>query len=300
MREKSVKTPWYKSSGDLPLHLDYFDGSMFDAMKKIADEYPNYIAIEFMGKTTTYSKLVDEVHKCAKALKTLGVREGDRVTIALPNCPQAIYMFYAINLIGGIANMIHPLSAEKEIEFFLNDSKSVTAITLDQFYGKFERIRENTSINNIVIASIKDELSKPIRAGYMFTEGRKIQKIPSDAPIIRWNEFIKLGKYCFYKYEVQRKSDDPAVILYSGGTTGTPKGILLSNYNFNALGKQIISANTMFRPGDKMLAAMPIFHGFGLGVSIHAMLQSGGRCILVPRFTAKSYSKLIINICVWI
>ena len=191
--------------------------------------------------------------------------------------------------------MIHPLSAEKEIEFYLNESQSVTAITLDQFYGKFERIRQNTKVVNIIIASVKDELSKPIKAGYMLTEGRKIQKIPADAPIIRWQDFLRLGHCCFYNYSVQRKKDDPAVILYSGGTTGTNKGIVLTNQNFNALGEQIIAANPMFRVGDKMLAAMPIFHGFGLGVCIHTMLSVGGRCILVPRFTPKSYAKLIVK-----
>lgn len=292
---KSVKTPWKKFLGGVPSTLEYFEGSMFEAVEKIAKEYPNGIAFDFMGRSTTYSKMIDEIRKCAKALKTIGVREGDRVTIAMPNCPQAIYMFYAINLVGGVANMIHPLSAEKEIEFYLNESESVTAITLDQFYGKFESIRQNTKVVNIIIASVKDELSKPIKAGYMLTEGRKIQKIPQDAPIIRWNDFMKLGKHCFYNYSVSRAADDPAVILYSGGTTGTTKGIVLTNKNFNALGQQVVAANPMFRPGDKMLAAMPLFHGFGLGVCIHTMLSQGGRCILVPRFTAKSYAKLIVK-----
>lgn len=112
----------------------------------------------------------------------------------MPNCPQAIYMFYAVNLVGGIANMIHPLSAEKEIEFYLNESESVTAITLDQFYNKFESIRQNTKVVNIIIASVKDELSKPVRAGYMLTEGRKIAKIPKDAPVIRWKEFMNMAR----------------------------------------------------------------------------------------------------------
>ena len=289
----SAKAPWKSSLGEVPFHLDYFDGSMFEAVEKIAQQYPNNVAFDFMGRSTSYKALVKEIEACAKALRTIGVREGDKVTIAMPNCPQAIQMFYAVNLIGGVCNMIHPLSAEKEIEFYLNESESVTAITLDQFYNKFENIRHNTKVVNIVIASIKDELSKPVKAGYMLTEGRKIKKIPEDAPVIRWKEFLHMGKHCFYNYKVKRTGSDPAVILYSGGTTGTTKGILLSNRNFNALGQQVIAANPMFRVGDKMLAAMPLFHGFGLGVCIHTMLSQGGRCILIPRFTAQTYAKQI-------
>ena len=295
MENITAKTPWKDHLGEVPFHLDYFEGSMFEAVAAIAEKYPNNVAFDFMGRSTTYKTLVKEVEQCAKALKTIGVREGDRVTIAMPNCPQAIQMFYAVNLVGGICNMIHPLSAEKEIEFYLNASESVTAITLDQFYNKFENVRHNTKVVNIIIASIKDELSKPVKAGYMLTEGRKVKQIPDDAPVIRWKDFLHLSRHCFYNYKVERKGDDPAVILYSGGTTGTTKGILLSNKNFNALGQQVIAANPMFRIGDKMLAAMPLFHGFGLGVCVHTMLSQGGRCILIPRFTAETYAKQIVK-----
>ena len=127
----------------------------------------------------------------------------------------------------------------------------------------------------------------------MLTEGRKIEKIPKEAPVFQWPDFMSLGRHCGYEYKVKRSAGDPAAILYSGGTTGTTKGIVLTNLNFNALSEQVIAANPMFRPGDKMLAAMPLFHGFGLGVCIHTMLAQGGRCVLVPRFTPKSYAKLI-------
>lgn len=293
--DTNCKTPWKGFMGGVPMHLDYFQGSMFEAVERIAQVYPNQIAFDFMGKHTTYKRLCYEVERCAKALRTIGVRANDKVTIAMPNCPQAIYMFYAVNMIGAICNMIHPLSAEKEIEFYLKESESVTVVTLDQFYHKFEAVRQNTSVVNIIIASISDALSTPIKAGYMLTEGRKIKKIPSDAPVIGWSQFMNLSHCCFWNYRVKRKPDDPAVILYSGGTTGTTKGILLTNFNFNALGQQVIAANPMFRPGDKMLAAMPLFHGFGLGVCVHTMLSQGGRCILVPRFTAQSYAKLIVK-----
>lgn len=289
----SVKTPWLDYLGDVPASVDYPEGSMYDAIEAIANKYPKQIAFDFMGKSTTYRQFLNEIQNCAKSLKTLGVRENDCVTIAMPNCPQATYMFYAVNLVGGICNMIHPLSAEKEIEFYLNESKSVTVVTLDQFYNKFEAVRQNTPVVNIVLARVKDALSRPVRTGYMLTEGRKIEKIPKDAPVIRWDTFMRLGRACSWNYKVERKSADPAVILYSGGTTGKTKGIVLSNLNFNALSCQVVAANPMYRPGDKMLAAMPLFHGFGLGVCIHTMLANGGRCILVPRFTAESYAKLI-------
>ena len=289
----TAKTPWKDHMGGVPMHLEYPQGSMFDAVREVAEKYPDYVAFDFMGRSTTYRKLVEQVEACAKSLKTLGVRAGDRITIAMPNCPQAIFMFYAVNLVGGISNMIHPLSAEKEIEFYLNESESYSVITLDQFYNKFEAVRQDTKVVNTIIASVKDELSRPVRAGYMLTEGRKIKKIPDDAPVIRWQDFMKLGRSCSWNYKVERRAEDPAVILYSGGTTGTTKGIVLTNMNFNALSRQVVAANPMFRPGDRMLAAMPLFHGFGLGVCIHTMLAVGGRCILIPRFTAKSYAKQI-------
>lgn len=293
MEQITAKTPWAEHLGDIPLHLEYFDGTMFRALECIAKKYPEQTAFDFMGSSTSYRRLLSETVKCAKALKALGVCAGECVTIAMPNCPQAIYAFYAVNLIGAIANMIHPLSAEKEIEFYLNEAESRTAITLDQFYEKFARIRQNTSLEHLVIASVKDALSPVVKAGYALTEGRKIKKIPADAPVILWKDFLKNGRSAEGTVRAERKSDDPAVILYSGGTTGTTKGIVLTNRNFNALGQQIIATNPMFRVGDRMLAAMPLFHGFGLGVCIHSMLSQGGRCILIPRFTPKSYAKQI-------
>ena len=289
----AVKVPWLESLGEMPQRLEYDTCSMVGKVAGIAAKYPDNIAFDFMGKHVTYKKMMQEIEACAKSLTVIGIKEGDRITIAMPNCPQAIYMLYATNMVGAVANMVHPLSAEKEIEEYLNISNSTTIVTLDQFYSKVENIRANTKIENVIIARIRDELTRATRAGYMLTEGRKIEKIPADAPVVEWPKFMALGKSCYKNYKVEKQADDPAVILYSGGTTGTTKGIVLTNMNFNALAEQVVAANPMFRPGDKMLAAMPLFHGFGLGVCIHTMLAVGGRCVLVPRFTAKSYAKLI-------
>ena len=295
MGEITAKTPWKDHLGELPFTLDYYQGTMYQAVKRMAETYPDYIAFDFEGATTTYKKMLEGINQCAKALKMIGVSQGDRVTVALPNCPQAVYLFYALNCIGAVGNMIHPLSAEKEIEFYINFSESKTVVTLDQFYPKFAAIRPNININNLILASVKDALNQPKKLGYMLTIGRKNPKVPKDAPVILWNDFMNLAKMCKYDPEVSRSIDDTAVILYSGGTTGTTKGIELTDRNFNALGEQIVGVNPMFKPGDRMLAAMPIFHGFGLGVCIHSMLYNGGRCILVPQFTPKKYADLMVN-----
>ncbi|MDO4815535.1 MAG: AMP-binding protein [Bacillota bacterium] len=293
MDTSKVKAPWKDYLGEVPFTLDYFSGTMYEAVLQIAEKYPDFIAYDFMGKATKYKTFVREINRCAGALKALGLKENDCVTIAMPNCPQALKMFYAVNLAGGICNMVHPLSAEKEIEFFLNESKSKIAVTLDQFYEKFACIRGGTGLETLIITSIKDELPPHLKFGFALTEGRKSKKLPANAEIVFWKDFLRL--YTGKVQGLERRAEDPAVILYSGGTTGTTKGILLSNYNFNALSGQVIATNPMFRPGDRMLAAMPLFHGFGLGVCVHTMLTQGGRCILIPRFTAESYAKQIVK-----
>ena len=116
---EKVKTPWLKNRGDIPATIDYFDGSMWDKCESVANQYPDLIAYDFMGSKTTYKEFKAQVEECAKALKAIGIKEDDKVTVCLPNCPQAVIMFYAINLVGAISNMIHPLSSENEIVFFL-------------------------------------------------------------------------------------------------------------------------------------------------------------------------------------
>ena len=289
----NVKTPWISHLGGVPAHLEYFQGSMYDKVASISENYPDYIAYDFMGSKTRYKDFIRKVDECARALAAIGVKEGESVTICMPNAPQAVIMFYAVNKIGAIANMVHPLSGEKEIEFCLKESASVVCLTLDQFYGKFENIRNNIPLRSLILTSIKDALSPIKKKGYYLAEGRKIKKVPANAEIVWWEKFLRDGARYHGPFHAVRKSEDPAVILYSGGTTGTMKGILLSNMNFNALSQQIIATNPMFKPGDKMLAVMPIFHGFGLGVCIHSMLASGGRCLLIPRFNPESYAKLL-------
>ena len=186
----NVKAPWIDHLDGIPAHLDYFQGSMYDKIAEVSENYPDYIAYDFMGGKVKYKDFISKVDKCARALAGIGVKPGESVTICMPNAPQAVIMFYAVNKIGAIANMVHPLSSEKEIEFCLKESSSVVCLTLDQFYGKFENIRENVHLRNLILTSVKDVLSPIKRKGYYLVEGRKIKKVPANAEIIWWEKFL--------------------------------------------------------------------------------------------------------------
>lgn len=288
------KAPWLASYGNVPKTLDYPDITMFEFIERTAKAHPDITAFDFLGSKCSFPRFVERINECARALAAIGVKEGDRVTVCMPNTPQGLIMFYACNVVGALANMIHPLSAEGEIEFYLNFSKSAVVLTLDAFYPKFARIKSKIPlVKTILIASIADELDIIKKVGFKLTKGRKIAPVPKEDFIIRYPDFIKNGKSFTGNYRCHKKGKDAAAILYSGGTTGTTKGILLSNLNFNALSMQTAAAGNCIEAGDRMLSVMPIFHGFGLGVCIHTALTNGMTCILVPQFNAKTYAQLL-------
>ncbi len=289
---EKVRTPWVKSAGDIPTTLQYFDGSMVDAVEATAKHIPDTIAYNFYGNQVSYRTFVQQIHTAARGLCAQGVKPGDRVTICMPNTPQSIILFYAVNRMGAQANMIHPLSAEEEIVRYINDSKSVLCLSLLQFYPKFERIRSRLNNCVLLICDITDGLSGIKKLLYPLTVKEKV-KIPKSADVLLWGDFMRKGQSYQGEYIHQGQSDDVAAILYSGGTTGISKGILHSNLGFNALALQTGVAGNCLHVGHTMLAILPIFHGFGLGVCIHTVLYWGGTAILVPQFNVASYCKLL-------
>lgn len=290
-----IKTPWLSNYGDAPFHLEYPIGSISTVVLNTAATYPASAALTFMGKKTSYRELADSIDLCARAFKAAGISEGDRVCLCMPNVPQTVFCLYALNRIGAIAAMIHPLSAEGEIEFYLKEAECDVVLTLDQFYPKLANVAKKIHLEKIIVASVADALGTLKSLGYKLTQGRKIAPVPAGENVLLWNDFLRLGKSYDGSYIVEKGQDDPAVILFSGGTTGVTKGILLSNLNFNALALQTITMCQREVTGKKMLAAMPMFHGFGLGVCVHTMMVAGGTSILVPRFTPKEYAELIVK-----
>ncbi len=291
----SSAAPWTAFYGNTPTSLDYPQKTMYQMLLDTARKYPDSTAYVFMGKKTTYAAFEKRIDTAARGLVAMGICKGDRVTICMPNSPQALDCFYALNRIGAIPNMIHPLSAAKEIEFYLNFSKSKAILTLDQFYKKVaEILPELDSPTQIFVARIAEELPFPLNLVYPHTKGGK-HPLPKSGYTL-WRDVLAAAKNTAQLPPDDGNATDCAAILYSGGTTGGAKGIQLSNLNFNALGLQTIAASGYKSvAGMKMLSVMPIFHGFGLGIGIHTALIGGATCILVPQFSVQTYADILVK-----
>ncbi len=275
--------------------LKYSEASMVGYLLESVARYPEDIAYEYYGGSVTYRDFYEQIRDAAKSLKTQGVKEGDKVTICMPNTPSAIIMFYAINMVGAIAAMVHPLSAENEIEKYLVESNSSLLFVLDLVYDKVRNIIDNTNVDKVVIGSVGDNLQPIKKILYKYKSRGQFPKIELTDNIMTWNEFLNYGYGYDQSVVCLRKADDPAVILYSGGTSGDPKGIILSNKNFNALALQCSLMVEQTGEGVSLLAVLPIFHGFGLGVCIHTPLCCGMKIILVPDFGPKVLVKTLLK-----
>ena len=294
----SASAPWLKYYGNTPASLEYPHKTMYEMVAAAAKKYPDHTAYIFMGKKTSYTEFMKRIHAAAKGLYKMGIRKGDKVTICMANTPQALDCFYALNRIGAIPNMIHPLSAAQEIAFYLNFSQSKAILTLDQFYEKVVSIQPQLkNPTTILIAKVADELPIPLNVLYPMTKAaRAVKKLPKTGYTL-WYDMVRAGKNEKLP-PISNRYDACGAILYSGGTTGTTKGIMLSNLNFNALALQTSAASgfTLEEISNmKMLSVMPVFHGFGLGIGIHLPLINGATCILIPQFNVKTYAETLVK-----
>jgi long-chain acyl-CoA synthetase len=282
--------PWLRFYGNVPPGLSYPEVTLYQAVAATAARVPDALAWDFLDTTSTYRAFLASIDACANALAALGLAAGERILISMPTSPQGVIAFYAANKLGAVPALIHPLSTAPEIEHYLNASRARIALTLDAFYDRFASIKPKLPLETLILARIPDYLSPVKKFGFWLTKGRKIPRVSADARV-RWWADLMAGPHPAAP-RGGTSTHDPAAILFSGGTTGMPKGILLSNRNFIAEGMQAAAWGGMGE-GHSILAILPIFHGFGLGVCVNAAFMAGGKSILVPMFSAEVVAKLL-------
>ena len=287
------KHPWDKYYKKDERDIEVPNVSLYEHLKEKNKDNMDSVAINYFNKKMTFRYFFGEINLCAKALRSQGIRPGDVVTICMANTPEAVISFYAVNKIGAIANMIHPLSAEEEIKNSLITTNSVMLIAINLSYKKIKEIVDETNVYKTIIVSPGDSMPVLLKVGYYITQGRKVEVPKKSESNMYWNDFMARGKSFTEKVLAKTTKDQPAVILHSGGTSGTPKNIVLTNGNINAVAKQAEIVFYDINNTDRALAVLPLFHCFGLVVCVHGPMCLGASTILVPQFDAKRFDKLI-------
>ena len=266
---------------------------MVDMVLQSAEKWPDNVAYSYYGHKVTYKNFVKKIEKAARALKNYGVKEGDRVTICMPNTPEGITMVYAVNMVGAVCNMVHPLSSEKELEYYIKVAESKYVLVIDAVFDKVYKLRDTAQLERIIVVRPSDGLGFLKKRLYKLLHVKKVRLPSSDGRVVLWEDFIANSYFYQGNYHEERGGEDLAIIMYSGGTTGAPKPVMLSNLNINA--ESICDYTTIRQcvPGASVLAILPLFHCFGLGVCIHTPLIKGMSCVLIPVFSHKQFADII-------
>lgn len=275
---ENKEKPWIKYYTRTPESLNYYQGSMYDYVKESAIKNEKRTAYTYYGLGVSYRGFLRRVNRIAAALTQFNIVENECVTICMPNTPESIALIYAINKIGAIANIIHPLSSTKDIKRALDETNSGVLFCSDSSMQNARDIK----VKHFILVPNSTSLIKFKKMIYNIKESVNL-KLGKN--MISWSDFISY-KTLDDPYK-KRKANDPAAIIYSGGTTGKPKGIILSNLNFNAMALQTMNVCDGLNPGSSVLAALPIFHVFGLALCIHTTLVCGMTAILVPKINTK-------------
>ena len=293
--KKDIPAPWKKYYDDNEFNIKIPNISIYEQIKRTCLRYPNSIAIEYLGNKIKYKKFLKKIDRCAISFKYNGVKKGDIISICLPNVPEALICLYALNKIGAIGNMIHPLSAEEEIKESLISTKSKYLVMIDMFYSKVKNIISSTNVKKIIFVSASNSMKFYMKLPYKIMNIKKYEHYHLNKLYTNWflfnlkSLFVNKKNIKFKKYT----KNTPAVILHSGGTSGKPKNVVIQNRAFLLLTEQDKVIVKNMNVGEGCLAIMPNFHGFGLAVSMHVQIACGYKCILVPTFDPKKFDVLL-------
>ena len=289
--DASESRPWLKYyDPQVSPHLTYPRIPLYRFLDDSAAKHPGSSCTNFLGRRLTYRQIKELSDRFAAGIRRMGIQKGDRVVLLLPNSPQFIIAYYGLLKAGAVIVPLNPLSAERELEFYLTDSEAGVAITIPLFLNKVASLLGKTPLKHIVYSRLSDSLPFPLSLVQGFRERRLVRGVRG-APLVDFKELLKQEVRPDWSPEPVQP-EEMAVLIYSGGTTGIAKGIMLSHFNFVANAHQIIAWGNLTNE-QGLLAVLPLFHGFGMSVTMNSAILAGGEITLLPRFNAKQVAKTI-------
>lgn len=291
------KRPWLKFyPPEIPATLEYPKVPLYQFLIDSAKKYPNHEALYFMGRRMTYIEVLRLAYRFANLLKSLGVQKGDRVALMLANTPQSVFTYYGALMAGAVVVQTNPLYVEREIEYQMNDSGAKVMVCLDLVYPRVKKVKANTKLEHVLVTSIKDYLPFPKNLLYPLVSKRNGQPLPKVEKVNGFDYLVdKMKTVTDEPYTVSvDPMNDLANLQYTGGTTGKPKGVMLTHYNLVANTIQGRAWMYNVREGEgKMVGALPFFHVYGMTVAMNFSIYNGGSMLIVPRFDPKEVMELI-------
>ncbi|MGM8215547.1 long-chain-fatty-acid--CoA ligase [Bacillaceae bacterium W0354] len=292
-----VSKPWFKHyPAEIPNTIDYSNQTLQDFLEETAKNESNKVAIHFMGKEMTYKELYDSARKFANYLQGIGLEKGDRVAIMLPNIPQAVISYYGALFAGGIVVQTNPLYTERELEYQLKDSGARFLVCLDILLPRANSVKAQTNVEHIIVAAIKDYLPFPKNLLYPFVQKREyniVVKPEHKGDTHVWKRVLESASTEYKKHDIDPK-EDLALLQYTGGTTGYPKGVMLTHRNLVSNTQMCQRWLYKAKYGEEVvLGVLPFFHVYGMTTVMNLSIMMAQKMILIPKFDVEGLLKAI-------
>lgn len=284
--------PWLAHyPADIPHTLSYPEQSLFDILDQSAERFGKNTALIFLGQTISYAHLRELTDKFAAALVQIGAQPGEKISLMLPNIPQFVIAFYGALKAGLTVVQTNPLYTEDELTVILKDSGATTLITLDRFYDKVLHVQGQTQLKRVIVTGVQEFLPGLLRLGYFIKEHpKKIRATPPS--LYLFSELLRGAPALAPNIKV--RNDDTALFQYTGGTTGIPKGAMLTHKNLVANTLQACAWFPRAQEAcESCLCVLPLFHVYAMTVALNLSMALAATLILVPRFEINDLLKTI-------
>lgn len=287
----SIDKPWLKYYEKIGITKEIPKVKAYDLIHNKYANNKELISLNYFGKKITYYEMFNNIEMVAKSLKKIGVQKGDIVLMALPTIPEMVYVFYALNRIGAIVDTVDPRIKSDRYKQIISETNAKYLFAIDMCYPTISSLLKEVDLSKVILTSATTSLPLPIKM-LSLLKNKNRYKI-TDNKIIDWSDFIKLGQNYLGEVDCKYSADMPVVIVHAGGTTGEPKGVILTNENFNtmAVTQEISGFNSQEK--DKFLTFLPPFIAYCLVNAIHDPLYLGFENILIPKFDASDFPNLM-------